>query len=324
MLKNNYKIIFFGSAEFSVPILETLIQNKMVDAVFSTPPRPVGRKQIVTPTPVSQAATQNQVTVFEPENLSDEKFLNQVEKMRPDLFLVTAYGKILPKALLEIPPCGSINIHGSLLPKYRGSSPLQAALLNGDRETGITFILMDEKVDHGPILVKEKMKIKKNCTYSELAQKMSFLAARITPSVIEDFLNKKIKPLFQNDEEASYVKTIKKEDGHIDFNSPAKKILQQINAFEKWPGSYAFWKKDGKDLLVKILGGKILSGKIQSSTGNTTTNITGTAIKYKNLIAIQTSDGLLLVKKLQLEGQKSMDATSFLNGHPDFIGSQLF
>lgn len=324
MPKNNYKIIFFGSAEFSVPILETLIQNKMVDAVFSTPPRPVGRKQVITPTPVSRAATQNQVAVFEPENLSDEKFLNQVEKMRPDLFLVAAYGKILPKALLEIPSCGAINIHGSLLPKYRGSSPLQAALLNNDKETGITFILMDEKVDHGPILVKKKMKIKKNCTYSELSKEMSFLAAKTTPSVINDFLNKKIKPLPQNEDGASYVKTIKKEDGHIDFNLPAKKILQQINAFEKWPGSYAFWKKDGKDLIVKILGGGILSSKIQKSTSGATPNLAGTAIKYKNLIAIQTSDGLLLVEKLQLEGQKPMGATSFLNGHPDFVGSQLF
>ncbi|MEK7120062.1 MAG: hypothetical protein AAB824_00795, partial [Patescibacteria group bacterium] len=188
----------------------------------------------------------------------------------------------------------------------------------------ITFILMDEKVDHGPILVKKKMKIKKNCTYSELSREMSFLAAKITPSVIEDFLNKKIKPLPQNEDEASYVKTIKKEDGHIDFNLPAKKILQQINAFEKWPGSYAFWGKDGKDLIVKILGGEVLPGKIQSSANGTTPNIAGTVIKYKNRIVIQTSDRLLLVTKLQLEGQKSMDASSFLNGHPDFVGSQLF
>jgi len=324
MLNNKYKIIFFGSAEFSVPILEILIQNKMIDAVISSPPKPIGRRQIITPTPVSQLAAQNQMAVFEPENLNDEKFLSQIKKIRPDLFLVAAYGKILPKIILEIPSAGAINVHGSLLPKYRGSSPLQAALLNGDKETGLTFILMDEKVDHGPILVKKKIKIKKNCTYSELSKEMSFLAAKITPSVIEDFLNKKIKPLPQNEDEASYVKTIKKEDGHVDFNMPAKKILQQINAFEKWPGSYAFWKKDGKDLVVKILKVEILSDKIQNPIGDTAPKLMGAVIKYKNQITIQTFDRLLLVKKLQLEGQKSMDISSFLNGHTDFVGSQLF
>jgi methionyl-tRNA formyltransferase len=324
MLHNNYKIIFFGSAEFSVPILETLIQNKIVDAVVSAPPKPLGRKQIITPTLVSQIATQNQISVFEPENLSDKNFLNQIKKLRPDLFLVAAYGKILPKTLLEIPSGGAINIHGSLLPKYRGSSPIQAVILNGDKETGITFILMDEKVDHGPILIKKEIKIKKNCTYSKLSKEMSFLAAKIAPSVINDFLNKKIKPLPQNDAEASYVKTIKKEDGHIDFNQPAKKILQQINAFEKWPGSYAFWEKDGKDLIIKILKGKILSDKIQNSVSNIISNSAGTVIKYKNHLAIQTGLGLLVVEKLQLEGQKPLDAASFLNGHSDFIGSQLF
>ncbi|KKR09669.1 MAG: Methionyl-tRNA formyltransferase [Parcubacteria group bacterium GW2011_GWA2_39_18] len=286
MLNNKYKIIFFGSAEFSVPILEILIQNKMIDAVISSPPKPIGRRQIITPTPVSQLAAQNQMAVFEPENLNDEKFLSQIKKIRPDLFLVAAYGKILPKIILEIPSAGAINVHGSLLPKYRGSSPLQAALLNGDKETGLTFILMDEKVDHGPILVKKKIKIKKNCTYSELSKEMSFLAAKITPSVIEDFLNKKIKPLPQNEDEASYVKTIKKEDGHVDFNMPADKI--------------------------------------QNPIGDTAPKLMGAVIKYKNQITIQTFDRLLLVKKLQLEGQKSMDISSFLNGHTDFVGSQLF
>jgi len=324
MLSNKYKIIFFGSAEFSVPILEILLQNKAVEVVISTPPRPVGRKQIVAPSPVSQVATQNQVPILEPEDLNDEKFLDQIKKMRPDLFLVAAYGKILPKALLEIPAAGAINIHGSLLPKYRGSSPLQAAILNGDKETGITFILMDEKVDHGPILVKKKMKIKKNCTYSELSKDMSFLATKTTLLVINDFLNKKIKPLPQNEEDASYVKTIKKEDGHIDFNSPAKKILQQINAFEKWPGSYAFWKKDEKDFLVKIMKGKVVSDKAQNQTVEAKQNSTGTIIKYKSSMAIKTTEGLLVIEKLQLEGQNSMDASSFLNGHTDFIGSQLF
>ena len=271
MLHNNYKIIFFGSAEFSVPILETLMQNKMVDAVVSAPPKPRGRKQIITPTPISQMATQNQIRAFEPEDLNDKKFLDQIKKIRPDLFLVAAYGKILPQALLEIPAGGAINIHGSLLPKYRGSSPLQVALLNGDKETGVSIIKMDEKMDHGPIIHQFKIPINPDETTASLLEKSFNQTAKILPEIIKSsysfYPDRGLKSNKQDDKQATYTKLIKKEDGFIPWKTleKAKKadgieIERFIRAMTPWPGVWTINPQTQKRL--KILKARLENEKL--------------------------------------------------------------
>ena len=247
------RIIFAGTTEFGIPTLEKLKKNYELVLIITQPDKPSGRKQVLAPPPIKVWAEKNNVPTLQPSKISEigEQFTDK----KPDLFLVAAYGQIIPTSILHIPRFKSINIHGSLLPKYRGATPIQNAILNGDKETGITLIQMDEKMDHGPIIAKEKLVIEENDDYALLYKKMSVLASDLVAKTLPDWFANKIKPAPQVDSIATYTKLLTRADGKINWTNPAKSIDQQIRGLNPEPGTWT--TLDGKT--IKILSAKAVS-----------------------------------------------------------------
>jgi len=240
------KYVFFGTSEFSVTILEILYQNNFIpDLIITTPDRPKGRGLKLKPNPVKIWAQKNNIKFIEPEKLT--RYVLPVTHY--DLFIIAAYGKIIPKEILEIPEGGTLNVHPSLLPKFRGPSPIQSFILSGEKETGVTIILADEKVDHGPIIAKSEIFNAESETYKELEEKLARLGGNLLVEVLPKFLNGEIKPQEQNHSEATFTKKITKEDGLIDLEKdPPELIERKIRALNPWPGVYTFI--NGKRLII--------------------------------------------------------------------------
>ena len=311
------KIIFFGTSEFGVIILKKLIQAgySLVLAV-TTPDKPAGRKQALTPPPVKIFAETQGLAIFQPAKL-DQDAVRFVQDKNPDLFVVAAYGKILPKALLSIPQKGSLNVHPSLLPRYRGSSPVHAALLNDDKETGVSIIVLDEAMDHGPIAAVERFSIQKKYAYPELHNALAELGGDLLLRTIPLWTEGKIRAQAQNDPEATYTSIIQKEQGRIDWGKEAMYIERQVRALYPWPGTFTVCEIDGKQKMMKILKASVLSqdrpiGKPGQAFPPPLPGI-----------AVQTGKDALVVEELQLEGGKPMSSKEFLFGHKNFIEISL-
>ncbi|MEK7211721.1 MAG: methionyl-tRNA formyltransferase, partial [Patescibacteria group bacterium] len=257
------RTIFFGTPNFAIPALQKLKEADFeIVGVFTEPSRPVGRHQEITPSPVKLFAEKSNLAVFEPESLKTSPFskggegdfwAKQIKSLAPDIAVVAAYGQIIPQAIIDIPKYGFINIHPSLLPKYRGASPVQFAILNGERETGVTIMLMDEKMDHGPILAQEKIAIGDDEDTPSLLTRAAELGAKMLSPTIEGYLNKTIVPQEQNHEAATFSKILKKADGQIDWQKSALEIYNQIRAFRPWPGTWNEFKIKNSKLKIKIL-----------------------------------------------------------------------
>ena len=255
-------IIFFGTPEFVVPILEQLHTTHTVVAVVTTPDAPIGRKKIVTPTAVKLAAQKLGIKALTPEKL-DDMFERELMDLHPDLFIVASYGKIIPQDILEIAPFGGINVHPSKLPELRGTSPIQEALIEGRKDTGLSLIKMDSKMDHGPILKQVPFTISEKDTFESLAFKMFQLAAELLPQVITDLRNGKIELREQDHEKATFTKRhLSKEDGYFAIDNPPSKeqLDRMVRAFYPWPGVWTRW--NGK--IVKFYP----EGKIQMEGKN--------------------------------------------------------
>lgn len=309
------KYIFFGTPEFSVIILEKLIQAGYIPSVVvCSPDESIGRKKILTSPPTKELANKFNIAVFQPQKLRDNaEFLKKFKYLKPDLAVVAAYGKIIPKEILEIPRHGFINIHPSLLPKYRGASPIQGAVLNGDKETGVTIMKLDEEMDHGGIISNLKYKISSFDTYEALSKKLAGLGATLLIKIIPDFISGKIRSVEQKHSKATYTKIIKKEDGRIDWRRSADEIERMVRAYYPWPMAYTYINlKSQKPKLLKI---------IESEISKENHHVVGeTFLDKSNKLSIKCGAGSLIIKKLQLEGGKILSAQEFLNGHKDFIG----
>ena len=263
------RVIFFGTPLFVVPVLEELLEHFNVVGVVTTPDVKIGRKKIQTGTPV-KLAYQSYLKRTKQKGLiiATQKINNatneQLHDLRPDLFVVAAYGQLIPKRLLDIPKYGSLNIHPSLLPKFRGPSPIQSTILAGEKRTGVTIIKMDEKIDHGPIIIKEEHPLSPRDTFESLHVKLFVFAAEMLPSVIKNYIKGKIKPKSQNHKIATYCEHITRQDGHISLeNPPDKKVLDRmIRAYYPWPGVWTQW--NGK--IVKILPEKHIQIEGKSAT----------------------------------------------------------
>jgi methionyl-tRNA formyltransferase len=254
---------------------------------------------------------QNRIEVLQPESLKDNNEVIQLLKdLQPDLIVVVAYGLILPKEVIAIPKFGVVNVHASLLPKYRGASPIQAAILNGDNRAGVTIMLIDELLDHGPILSQKDLKVSKNETFATLHDKLAALGAKLLTKTLPDYLNGKIKPQEQDQSLATFCKKITKEDGKIDLITSPIVIERQVRAFNPWPGTWLNW--NGKKL--KLLKIKII---------NDNKHEIGEVFKTKKGFAVVCIEDSLEILELQLEGKKPMAAKEFLNGYPGIIGSVL-
>ncbi|MBI5753584.1 methionyl-tRNA formyltransferase [Candidatus Peregrinibacteria bacterium] len=300
------KIVYFGTPEFAVKPLESLFQDKSFEivAVITQPDKPQGRKQIPTSSPVKSSAKKLNLKVIQPENC--QKLLEELKKIGPvDLFVVIAYGMIFSKEILKIPKYVAINVHASLLPKYRGASPIQEAILNGDKETGISIMAMNEKMDQGDIYLLKRVTINQNENYPQLSEKLSGVTANILPAVLRDISNSTLSQIHQNEQKASYCHKIEKNDGKINFQESAEKIKNKMRAFTPWPGIFTeFNSKKLKIIEAEISDTQLEPGKF--------------AIEGKTL-KIGTKKGSLVPRKLQIEGKNVMEVNSFINGYKALI-----
>ena len=315
MIKNQevVKTAFFGTSEFAVPALKYLIQNGYdIIAVVTQPEKPVGRTMTIMPSPIKKSAIENNILVFEPHNLkNDDNFFKSFKHLNPDLCIVAAYGKIIPYQYLEVSKFGFINIHPSLLPKYRGPSPIQAAIMNGDVETGVSIMLLDQQMDHGPVLANMKYKIPHSKFFPEINNEMWEIGAKLLIETIPEWIAGNIKLIPQDENSAIYCKLLTRNESRIDWNKTAKEIYNQIRALNPEPGVWTTWR--GKTLNIKTA--ELSTSQVDKEPGILfTTN---------NSVAVATKKCYLILKQIQLEGGKEMDAKSFINGHPEFIGSRL-
>jgi len=315
---DHLKIMFFGTSEFAVPILEALVKTIKPDiTVVTAQDKPVGRKQVLTPSPVKEFARKHGIPTLQPKDVKDPQALEAIKGKNPDLIIVAAYGKILPKEIVELPPYGSLNIHPSLLPKYRGPSPIQTAILNEEKKTGITIILMDEKIDHGPVLNQEAWMIKKNSTFKDLSAELAKIGAELLLKTLPSWINGEIKTRKQKEAEAVYTKILRKEDGKIDWGESASRIESRIRAFEPWPSAYTRFKNiDNRFNVLKVLKGFVLKQTDIGPFGASGK----TFLAPDDQIAVQTGKDFLVIERLQLEGKKPMNTEDFIRGHRNFVG----
>ncbi len=305
--KEKIKIIFAGTPDFGLPSLKALIKSEDCEVVLviTQEDKKIGRKQILTSPPIKIEAQKHNIPVLQPKKIIEAK--KQISELNPDLMVVIAYGQIIPKEILNIPTYGSINIHGSLLPKYRGSSCVQAPILNGDKETGVTIMKMDSGLDTGPILKQNKIKLAPGETTESLYKKLSKLGADFLLPTLKEYIAGNIKPKAQNNSKASYISKLTKKDGRIDWNKTAEELERFIRAMYSWPG--AFTEINGK-LLKIIEAGEIL---------NINNYKPGNFFLIKNKLAVQCGQNALAIKKIQPSGKKIMTAKEFIQGNKKLI-----
>jgi len=313
------RVVFMGTPEFAIPPLEHLILNQyQVVAVYTQPDKRVGRGRPLVSPPLKRVALTWELPVVQPVSLKKPEVVKQLAELHPDVIVVAAFGQILPQSVLDIPGYGCINIHPSLLPRFRGASPVAAAILAGDEFTGVSLMLMDRGLDTGPILARAQIPISTQDTTGSLAAKLSLIAAHLLQDVLVHWSRGELTPQPQNEAEASYCGSISKEEGEIDWQMPAMDIWRRVRAFQPWPGYYTTWQ--GKRL--KIIEAVPLPKEGALEVGRVvalTPAIEGT----KAVFGVGTGDGILGVCQVQLEGKQAMSAAEFLRGQRQFIGAIL-
>ncbi len=307
------RIVFMGTPDFAVPALELLVANKyQVIGVYTQPDKVSGRGQALSATPVKKMAADLGLSVYQPENLKSKDERERLAELRPDAVVVAAYGVILPEAILNLPEYGCLNIHPSLLPRYRGVAPVPAAILHGDEFTGVSIMLLDKGVDTGPLLAQIQIPVTANDTAGLLLEKLSYTGAHLLLDVFPRLVKHEITPRPQNNAFASYTRMLSKNDGDIDWRKSALEISRQVRAYQPWPGSYTRWQ--GRQL--KIIEAKPLNAGLA---------IPGSVVPLSGepAFGIGTADGILGVEKVQLEGKRVMAAGEFIRGQRQLIGTVL-
>lgn len=307
------RLIFMGTPDFAVPTLKTLIESEHeVIAVITQPDKPKGRGKEMQFTPVKQAAIEAGIPVYQPVRVRDEKVVSMMAEWKPDAIIVAAFGQLLPKAILDMPVYGCINVHASLLPKYRGAAPIQWAVIDGEKESGVTAMLMNEGLDTGDMLKKVTVKIDEKETGDSLHDKLSVLGGGLMLEVLKELESGTAVRTPQTDEDSCYARMLKKEMGAIDFSMPAEKIERLIRGLNSWPSAYTHI--NGKTL--KIWDADVLDEEYEG--------ICGEIVKLsKDELLMKTGKGTLSLREVQLEGKKRMDLEAFLRGYPLQKGMQL-
>ncbi|MCD6453316.1 MAG: methionyl-tRNA formyltransferase [Dehalococcoidales bacterium] len=309
------RVVFMGTPEFAVLPLECLIGSKYnVVAVYTPPDRPSGRGRSLRASPVKRVALARGLPVFQPTSLKPNTAVNELAGVSPDVIVVAAYGQLLPAAILSLPRYGCINLHPSLLPHFRGASPVAAAILAGAEFTGVSIMLMDKGMDTGPVLAQAQIPVAAKDTTGSLMAKLSRLASQLLLEVLPSWLRGELSPRPQNEAEASYCPRIAKSDGEIDWQLPVVEIWRRGRAFSPWPGCYTRWR--GKQL--KIIESLPLLGGGESKPGQVV------ALMGKEAgFGIGTGEGILGVLRVQMAGRQVVLAADFVRGQPQFIGAQL-
>ena len=298
------RIVFAGTPEFAVPSLETLLaSNHQVVAVYTQPDRPAGRGHKLHPSPVKTLALAHQVPVMQPKTLHSEEAIDQFIRFSPDLLVVAAYGLIIPPQILDAPGLGAINVHASLLPRWRGAAPIQRAILAGDKETGVTIMQVVPALDAGPMLLKKTIPIGSADTAGTLHEKLAKLGAQALAEVLPLLEAESISPMPQDESQVSYADKIRKEEAHLDWSLSAEQLERCVRAFNPWPVAYALWQ----DKVLRIWRAEVLD--------QDTTAEPGTVILAKKQLLVATGQGVLRLLEVQLPGGKRMMAEAFLNAH---------
>lgn len=305
-----------GTPEFAENIFrkfyDALKKKFEIIAVVTAPDKPIGRKQILAPSAVKKWALENNLSVLQPDKIRKPEWVEKIKELNPELIILTAFGQIIPEEILNIPKYKALNIHPSLLPKYRGASPIQSVILNGETETGVCLMIMDKEMDHGPILANSKLQIANSITFIGLSKQLSDLGAELLIKALPDYIEGKIKPQEQDHNQATFCNIIKKEDGKINWDKNAEKIGRQIQAYGVWPITYCNFNE--KHL-------NILTAEFQNE--NTDHKIGQVFLDENKNVCAQTGNGILILKEIQLEGKKPMTAKEFLNGHKEIINAIL-
>jgi methionyl-tRNA formyltransferase len=307
------RIVFMGTPEFAVPSLEALLRSDdQVIGVVSQPDRPKGRGQQLVAPPVKLVAERRGIPVLQPLKIRTPEFLQALSSWQPDLIAVVAYGRILHAPILHLPPMGCVNVHGSLLPKYRGAAPVQWAVINGEIETGITTMLMDEGMDTGPMLLQERLTIMPEDTAGTLAPRLAELGGRLLVETIAQLKSGTLTPSKQDDEQATLAPLLKKEDGLIDWTMKATSLADRVRGLSPWPGAHTFFGEERWNLWKTI------------PTLEATTDKPGTIVALdKQSIQVATGEGMLKLREIQTANSKRMPVSQFLTGHKVAVGMQL-
>lgn len=310
-------IVFMGTPDFAVPALQKLIAHHTVIGVITQPDRPAGRGKQVQMSPVKQVALAAGISVFQPEKLRRPEAIEKLRQWDADLYVVAAFGQILPQSVLDIPAQGCINIHASLLPRWRGAAPIQAAIRAGDAESGITIMKMDAGLDTGPMLSKRAITLAPDETGQSLHDKLCVIGGELLIETLPSYLRGDIMPQPQDDALATFAPRIEKDEGRIDWSQPAEQIERLVRAFTPWPGTFTTW--DGK--LLKILAGQIDGDGPRH--GASTSSLPGQVIRHDNRIGIATGDGIFYPLRVQLEGKSAVAIDDFTRGYSSFAGAVL-
>ncbi|MBI2056252.1 MAG: methionyl-tRNA formyltransferase [Candidatus Sungbacteria bacterium] len=311
------KIIFIGTPQFAVPALEALLQAGLnVVGVVTRPDEPVGREQIITPPPVKVAAKKYAIPVFQPETLAIESWAAELPSA--DCFVVAAYGKLIPASVVELPRFGAINIHPSLLPHLRGPSPIQYAILRGEAETGVSIMQIDKLLDHGPIFAQTIISLREKIGYKALHDVLATEGARLLVETLPKIFSGALSSIPQNDDQATYSKILKKDDGRVNWTRPAEEIERMVRAFEQWPGSWTLWPTEKQIYRIRIEEASISENEPPHGSPGHVWQEQGVSYPF-----VKTGRGSLVIKKLTAGGKKAVDAREFLRGYPQFIGTTL-
>jgi methionyl-tRNA formyltransferase len=303
------RIIFMGTPVFAVPILRVLCESHNIVTVFTQPDRPAGRGRRIAASPVKQEALARGLSVLQPNSLRAPAVVAQVQAMQPNLIVVAAYGLILPQSVLDIPTRGCINVHASLLPRYRGASPIAGALLAGEHETGITLMLMEAGLDTGPILAQRSVRIAEDDNCGSLEKKLSQLGADLLRDTLPQWIHETVMPKPQDHERATLTRMIRKSEGQIKWAETAVDIVRRIRAFTPSPGAFANW--NGQPL--KLFNAIAREGVAEP----------GRVYKSASALHVGAGVGSVELLQLQLPGKLAMAASEFLRGHPELVGAKL-
>ena len=303
------KTIFMGTPDFAVPCLEVLQAKTEVLAVITQPDRPKGRGHNLQASPVKQKALEYNLPVMQPEKIKTEEFTAELERLQPDLIVVVAFGQILSQRILDIPPLGCVNVHASLLPRYRGAAPIHWSIINGEKETGVTTMLMDAGLDTGDMLLKDKVAITEEMTTEELHDQLMAMGGKLLAETIDGLANGTITPEKQDDSISNYAGMLNKETGHIDWSKSAVEIHNLIRGLNSWPVAWSM--KDGKNY-------KFWRTKVENRNSD---KAPGTVVELrKNSFCLATGEGLLEVLEIQPPSKKRMSAGDLLRGHGVAVG----
>ena len=294
------KIVFMGSPDFAVPTLRALAQHYEIAGVVTQPDRPSGRGRELKTPPVKSLVMDLGLPIIQPEKLREPAAMEQLRLWSPDLIVVAAFGQILRPDVLSLPSHGCVNVHGSILPRWRGAAPIQAAILNGDSETGITIMQMDKGVDTGAMLFQRVIKIEDDDTSGTLFEKLSVLGADLLIETLPRYLSGELQPQAQDESKATYAPMLKKEDGLLDFTHPAEELARRVRAFNPWPSAFFEWN-----------GGMLKVHRAHAEAGNESA---GKKMIWRNQPAVGAGSGILVLDEVQPAGKKSMSGISFLSG----------